>query len=152
MRLHHHHAAPRGNDRSMFLQASASDESERVARRTLRVVIVDDDPDTVDTLSVVLQHEGHEVVGVYDSAQALAMTRKMKPDAVILDIGMPGLNGYDVARALKAEHGERCPTLIAVTAYSRESEKLIGRAVGFDYYFGKPVVIDHLISALSRIR
>lgn len=144
--------AQRGNGFSMFLQTSASGESERVSRRTLRVLIADDDYDTVNTLTVVLRDEGHEVWGVHDGPSVVPLTRKLRPDAVILDIGMPKMSGYDLARLLKEEHGERCPTLIAVTAYSREPDKLIGKAVGFDHYFGKPVAIDDLLAALPKIK
>lgn len=136
----------------MFLQSSASGESERVLRRTLRILIADDDYDTVNTLTVILRDEGHEVFGVHDGASVVPLTRKLRPDAVILDIGMPKLSGYDLARMLKEEYGARCPTLIAVTAYSRQPDKLIGKAVGFDFYFGKPVVIEELLAALPKAK
>lgn len=144
--------AQRGNGRSMFLQWSHSGESERVLRRTLRILIADDDYDTVNTLTLILRDEGHEVWGVHDGASVLPLTRKLRPDAVILDIGMPKMSGYELARLLKEEHHERCPTLIAVTAYSRESDKLMGKSVGFDYYFGKPVAIDDLLAALPKVK
>lgn len=134
----------------MFLQGNASGESERILRRTLRILIADDDHDTVHTLSVILRDEGHEVFAVHDSPSVVPLTRKLRPDAVILDIGMPQMSGYDLARALKEEHGQRCPTLIAVTAYSRQPDRLIGKAVGFDHYFAKPVVIDELLAALPK--
>ena len=136
----------------MFLQSSDSGESERLARRTLRILIADDDYDTVNTLTVILRDEGHEVFGVHDGASVVPLTRKLRPDAVILDIGMPKISGYDLARLLKEEHRERCPTLIAVTAYSRAPDKLIGKAVGFDHYFGKPVVIEELLAALPKAK
>ena len=136
----------------MFLQSSASGEPERIVQRALRILIADDERDTVDTLSILLRQEGHEVFGVYESTEVMPLTRKFQPDAVILDIGMPKLTGYDLARALKAEYGKRCPTLIAVTAYAGQAEKLIGQAVGFDYYFGKPVEIELLLAALAKAR
>jgi CheY-like chemotaxis protein len=134
----------------MFLQTSPSGETEGVARRALRILIADDDDDTVQTLSVLLTGEGHDVFGVHDGASVVPLVRKLRPDAVILDIGMPGMNGYDLARALKEEHGARCPMLIAVTAYGRQSDRLIGKAAGFDHYFGKPVSISELVAALPK--
>jgi CheY-like chemotaxis protein len=116
----------------------------------LRILVADDEPDTVQTIKFVLEHEGHEVVGVYDGGELLREARKRRPDAVILDIGMPGLTGYDVARALRALYGPKNPVLIAVTAYAAPSDKLIGRDAGFDHHFGKPVLIDHLLAALPR--
>lgn len=136
----------------MFLQASASPESTEALRRTLRILIADDDHDTVQTLCVLLTGEGHDVYGVHDGPSVVPLVRKLRPDAVILDIGMPGMNGYDLARALKEEHGVQCPTLIAVSAYGRQSDKLIGKAAGFDHYFGKPVAIGDLLAALPKKR
>lgn len=133
----------------MFLQSGAGNSS-RIARRTLRILVADDEPDTVETLLTILRDEGHEAAGAHDGGDALRLARELKPDAILIDIGMPGLNGYDLARALKAEHGPRCPILIAVTAYARTSERLMGRAAGFDYYFGKPVEIPELLAALSQ--
>lgn len=146
-------AAGRWKGLGLFLQSTpASGESEGTLRRTLRVLIADDDEDTVSTLSLILRDEGHEVYGVHDGASVIPLARKLRPDAIILDIGMPNLTGYDLARMLKDEHGRRCPTLIAVTAYSREPDKLIGKAVGFDHYFAKPVEIGDLLGALSRAK
>ena len=136
----------------MFLQSSASGASEPIQRRALRVLIADDDYDTVDTLTLILRDEGHEVFGVHDGPSVVPLTRKLRPDAVILDIGMPKMSGFDLARALKEEYGQRCPTLIAVTAYSRPADQLIGKAVGFDFYFGKPVVIGELLAALPKAK
>ena len=146
-------AAGRWKGLGLFLQSTpASQESRWTLRRTLRVLVADDDEDTVATLSVILRDEGHEVYGVHDGASVIPLARKLRPDAIILDIGMPNLTGYDLARMLKDEHGRRCPTLIAVTAYSRQPDRLIGKAVGFDHYFGKPVEIDQLLGALPSAR
>ena len=136
---------------SMFF-SGAPGESGQTVRRTLCILIADDEPDTVDTLSAILRNEGHEVYGVHDGASVIPLTRKLRPDAIILDIGMPKLTGYDLAKMLKDEYGSRCPTLIAVTAYSRQPEKLIGIAAGFDYYFSKPVEIDQLLEALPKAK
>ena len=133
-------------------KVGGSGEAQSGARRALRIIVADDDPDTVNTLLVVLQDEGHEAVGVLDGGALLRETRKSKPDAVILDIGMPGLTGYDLARALRASYGGDCPMLIAVTAYATTVDKLIGKDAGFDYHFGKPVLIDDLLAALSRVK
>jgi two-component system, sensor histidine kinase len=135
------------------VRASASgDEPEAGASRRLRVLVGDDEPDTVVTLKVLLEDEGHEVIGVHDGGDVLREARKSPPDAVILDIGMPGLNGYDVARALRAMFGRACPTLIAVTAYASAPDKLVGKDAGFHHHFGKPVALDDLLAALSEVK
>jgi CheY-like chemotaxis protein len=118
----------------------------------LRILVADDEPDTVVTLKVLLEDEGHEVIGVHDGGDVLREARKSPPDAVILDIGMPGLNGYDVARALRAMFGRACPTLIAVTAYASAPDKLVGKDAGFHHHFGKPVVLHELLAALSGVK
>lgn len=118
----------------------------------LRILIADDEPDTVVTLKVLLEEEGHDVIGVHDGGDVLREARKSPPDAVILDIGMPGLNGYDVARALRAMYGQACPTLIAVTAYASAPDKLVGKDAGFHHHFGKPVALDELLAALSGVK
>jgi CheY-like chemotaxis protein len=145
--------APRDDAHSLFLQATpASDGSGQIVRPSLCILVADDEIDTVRTLSAILRDEGHEVHAVLDGAGVIPLTRRLRPDAVILDIGMPKLSGYELARMLKEEHGRRCPTLIAVTAYSRVPDKLIGEAAGFDFYFGKPVEIDQLLAALPKAK
>ncbi|MGH8222394.1 MAG: response regulator [Woeseiaceae bacterium] len=134
------------------LHASGAGDSLSPGRRTLRILVADDEPDTVATLTVLLEEEGHEVIGVHDGGDVLREARKSPPDAVILDIGMPGLNGYDVARALRAMFGKACPTLIAVTAYATAPDKLVGKDAGFHHHFGKPVVLHELLAALSGVK
>ena len=146
-------AAPHRQESNSALRASASgDEPRAGADRRLRVLVADDEPDTVVTLKVLLEDEGHEVIGVYDGGDVLREARKSAPHAVILDIGMPGLNGYDVARALRAMFGRACPMLIAVTAYASAPDRLAGKDAGFHHHFGKPVVLHELLAALSGVK
>lgn len=133
-------------------QASGAGGSLSSARKRLRILVADDEHDTVLTMMTILRDEGHEVRGVHDGEAAIRVTREFEPDAILLDIGMPKLSGYDVARALRAAYGENCPTLIAVTAYARTLDKLAGQIAGFDHHFGKPIVIDELVKVLSEIK
>jgi CheY-like chemotaxis protein len=73
------------------------------------------------------------------------------PDVVLLDIGMPGINGYDIARILRKVFGNGKPTLIAVTAWNQSADKLMARAAGFDYHFGKPYDAASLLAILRDI-
>jgi len=146
-----HQVAQRGHESRSSRRASAfGDEPKSAASHRLRILVADDEPDTVITLTVVLEEEGHEVIGVHDGVEVLREARKSPPDAVILDIGMPRLNGYDVARALRAMYGPACPMLIAVTAYASAPDKLVGKDAGFHHHFGKPIVLDELLAALSE--
>jgi CheY-like chemotaxis protein len=115
--------------------------SESVAplRRRLRIVVADDDRDAVLTLVMLLRDEGHDVRGVYRGEDAIRVTRELQPDVIILDITMPGMSGYELARTLRARYGDACPVLIAVTAWDKSSDKTLSELMGFDHHFGKPV-------------
>lgn len=119
--------------------------------RRLRVVVADDDKETVLTLATVLRHEGHEVREVYRGDAVLPLISEFKADAVFLDIGMPGMSGYEVARTLRAHLGLDCPLLVAITGWTKTSERLLGKVVGFDYYFTKPYETSDLIAVLAPL-
>src|SRR5258705_10512765 len=96
----------------------ASRESSRfqpAPRRRLRVVVGDDDRDTVLSLSALLEEEGFETMGVYNGHDAVAAVSSFGADAALIDIGMPGMSGYDIARALRQRYDGAKPLLIAVT-------------------------------------
>ena len=105
----------------------------------LRVLVVDDNQDSADTLHQLLESMGQEVVSVYDGAAALATFETFRPELVMLDIGMPNMSGYEVARQIGAKVGEFRPVLIAITGWGQEGDKQRSREFGFDYHFVKPV-------------
>src|SRR5439155_9293350 len=107
-----------------------------VATGTLRVLVADDEADAADTLVRILYYEGYDVRAAYEGAQALREAWAFFPDVVILDIGMPQVNGYDAARALRARLSG--VVLIAVTAYKQSTDKILAQVAGFDHHFGKP--------------
>lgn len=123
----------------------------RAAARRLRILVADDDRDAVVTLSLVLQDEGHEVVEVYRGDAVLELARRYKPDVVLLDIGMPGLTGFEIARQLRDNFGKACPVLIAITAWTQNAAKELGRLVGFNHYLTKPYSADDLIKLLASV-
>jgi CheY-like chemotaxis protein len=137
----------------MFRPASQAAPLERVptSTRPLRLLVADDERDTVLTLTVLLRHEGYEVRGVYDGAQVLDSVAVFKPDVVILDIGMPLLNGYETARVLRARYGADYPVLIAVTAYCKPTDVMLAKLAGFDHHFAKPVRPQLLAELLAKI-
>lgn len=118
----------------------------------LRILIADDDRDTVLSLATLLLQEGHEVREVYRGDAVLDQVRAYKPDVVLLDIGMPGLTGFEVARHVQQELGRTRPLLIAVTAWKQNSAKVLGKLVGFDHYITKPYSIDELLGLIARAR
>ncbi len=119
--------------------------------RRLRVLVADDNRDTVSTLVALLETEGHKVRGVHRSADVLGAEGEFRPDVVILDLQMPDISGYDLARWLRSRHPKRCPLLIALTgAFTRPSDRRLSRVTGFDHYLTKPYRIEELLSLIAR--
>ena len=133
----------------MAQQSSEPAASPRAERR-LRIVIADDDRDAVVTLATILQHEGHEVREVYRGSEVLRMVREFDPDVALIDIGMPGMTGYDVARELRHLFGKR-PTLIAVTGWKKTSDRILAQIAGFDHHLAKPFEPDALLALLAQV-
>ena len=117
-----------------------------------RVLIADDDRDGTITLSTVLELEGYEVRAVHGGQDALDAAREFRPHAVVLDIGMPKVTGYDCARRLRQRYGEDCPMLIALTGWKQASDKILANLAGFDHHVAKPYEPAELIRLLSKLR
>jgi CheY-like chemotaxis protein len=120
-------------------------------RRALRLLIVDDDHDAVMTLSALLKEDGHEVIAAYSGTGVLALVIGREPDAVLLDIGMPGATGFEVARELRVRLGRACPTLIALTAWTQPTAREMGRTAGFNHYLTKPYTDAELRAVLASL-
>ena len=116
-----------------------------------RVLIVDDNEDAANSLAMVLQLSGHETVSVYTAADALEHAAVFKPDVVLLDIGLPGMDGYEVAQRLRELPGLRGIKLVAVTGYGRSDDRLRARDAGFDDHLTKPVEFEVLDRTLARM-
>ena len=102
------------------------------------MLVADDNIDAGESLAMLLRLDGHEVELASNGAQAVELFDRMRPEIAILDIGMPGLNGYEVAQRIrqKVQNGV---TLIAVTGWGQEADKARAAASGFDHHFTKPV-------------
>jgi signal transduction histidine kinase len=116
----------------------------------LRVLVVDDNEDSACSMTLLLQLHGHEVHVVHDGRKALAAAQEHRPDAILLDIGMPELNGYEVAKQLRAEQAFADTLLVAVTGYGRASDIQKTQEAGFDHHLVKPVDYDRLNAFLAR--
>lgn len=123
-------------------------EAERPPAR--RVLVVDDNPDHLALLAEVLRGHGYEVIEAHDASEALGLVSKQKPDACVIDIGLPGMDGYALARKLREIPETRDSRLIAVTGYGTKSDKETFEEAGFDHYFPKPPNIEELNRALSQ--
>jgi two-component system, chemotaxis family, CheB/CheR fusion protein len=114
-----------------------------------RVLAVDDNVDAANTMAMLLGIAGHEVRTAYDGSAALAAAQAYGPEIVLLDIGLPGMDGYEVARRLRAiPELERC-VLVALTGYGQEEDRRRSSAAGFDYHLVKPVDPQSLTELLS---
>jgi CheY-like chemotaxis protein len=121
-----------------------------VTARPLRVLVADDERDQVATLALLLADDGHEVREVYRGSEVLRVVRDFDPDVALIDIGMPGMTGYDVAREIRQVFGPR-PLLIAVTGWKQSSDKILARLAGFDHHLAKPYDARELLELIARL-
>jgi CheY-like chemotaxis protein len=117
-----------------------------------RALVVDDAPDVTEMLSLLLQYAGYEVVTVYSGQQALAAARAASFDVIVSDIGMPGMNGYELAEQLRGSDHYRVTPMIAVTGFSMYDDRDRALAAGFNAFLTKPVNPRDLISLVERLR
>ena len=117
---------------------------------TRRVMIVDDNADAADSLCALLQMSGHEVKSVYRGADALREMLVFHPDVVLLDIGLPDLDGYEIARRARASLGERCPNLVALSGWGREEDRELAFEAGIPVHLTKPVDVTILERVLEN--
>jgi signal transduction histidine kinase/DNA-binding response OmpR family regulator len=118
----------------------------------LRVLLVDDNVDAVESLSVLLHAAGYQLCSAHDGASAIAAALEFQPDVAVLDIGLPVMNGYDVARRLRAHPQTRGAALVAVTGYGREEDRRLAHEAGFDHHLTKPVEFTVLQQLLGTLR
>nr|WP_229256944.1 ATP-binding protein [Duganella lactea] len=119
--------------------------------RTLRVLVVDDNIDAAQTLQLLLEAGGHHVTVAHNALTALEIAQAKAPELCLLDIGLPDINGYDLARSLRALPHTARATLVAVTGYGRHEDREQATAAGFDHYFVKPVDVDALLALIARL-
>lgn len=118
------------------------------ARRSRRILVVEDNVDAREALALLLEQDGHDVRTAGDGARALAEAQRFTPDVVLLDIGLPGLDGYAVAQQLRALPQCSSALLVAVTGYGQAEDRALSRAAGFDHHLLKPVEPLHLLELL----
>ncbi len=123
--------------------------SPRYSPRSLRILIADDEPDSVTALKLLLNDEGHDVIGLSKGADVMRKIEEFKPEVVVLDIAMPDMSGYELAKEIRKRYGQITPLLIAITGrYKQASDKMLGQIVGFDHYLLKPYEPKELLALL----
>jgi CheY-like chemotaxis protein len=118
----------------------------------LQVLVVKDNPDAAESLALVLRAYGHDVRTAADGPAALALAQAEAPDAVLLDLGLPGIDGYEVARRLRQLSLPKRPLLVAVTGYGRAQDLLRCREAGIDLHFIKPANPAELQAVLRKLQ
>ena len=134
----------------MSAQNAVSAVPESAAPKVRRILVADDNCDAGETLAMLLRLDGHEVHVANDGLEAVEMFGRVQPEVVILDIGMPGLSGHEVARRIRELHSERPVILIAVTGWGQKADKDRAAASGFDHHFTKPVEPTVLSALLQK--
>jgi CheY-like chemotaxis protein/anti-sigma regulatory factor (Ser/Thr protein kinase) len=121
------------------------------AATRLRILVADDNRDAADSLSLLLALEGHEAHTAYNGEEALAAAQRLAPDAVLVDIGMPKMSGYEVARRLRGTSSDRQVVLVAVTGWGQDDDRRRSLEAGFDLHLVKPVEPANLVGMLRRV-
>jgi CheY-like chemotaxis protein len=116
-----------------------------------RVLVVDDNPDGADTLAMMLTIMGHDTRTAHDGQEALEAAEAFRPDVVLLDIGLPKLNGYEVARRLRAQPWGESTVLIAQTGWGQEEDRRRSKEAGLNFHLVKPIDPEDLEKLLAGL-
>jgi CheY-like chemotaxis protein len=129
----------------------ASSGGPVTTRRPLRIIVVDDNVDAARTLGKVLELKHHQVTVVNDSRSAITTIERERPDLVLLDLGLPEISGYDVAKAIRKHEWSKSVYISALTGWGQEEDRNRTREAGFDHHFVKPVEMAALFALLDKI-
>jgi PAS domain S-box-containing protein len=139
-----------------LLEHSAADtrpsagEAQTQPGTAQRILVVDDDPDIRRSLAMLLRHSGHEVESASDGAEAVELAGRSKPDVVLLDVGLPGLDGYAVCRRIREQPWGKRMHIIALTGWGQDEDRRKTREAGFDDHLVKPVEFKSIQALLSQ--
>jgi CheY-like chemotaxis protein len=115
------------------------------------VLVVDDNVDAADSLVALLEMWGHEAHARHDGPAVASAVSALRPEVVLLDIGLPGMDGYEVARQLRDLPGEPAPLLVAITGYGQPEDRRRSESAGFDVHLTKPVDPERLRELLADL-
>jgi CheY-like chemotaxis protein len=121
-------------------------------QKALCVLVVDDNEDQARSLSILLENSGHDSHVCHNSQDCMELVDRLRPDVVLLDLGMPGVTGYEIAEVIKSEDGLRHIRLFAVTGHGLPLDRLQTKLIGFDQHFLKPVDFEDLEKCLKSIQ
>jgi CheY-like chemotaxis protein len=129
-------------------EESTSGATPRPPRR--RILVVDDNLSNATSLGVLLRALGQDVEMAYDGPAAIELARRCRPDLILLDIGLPGMDGYEVARRCRQDEALRPIILVAMTGYGKEEDRRLSREAGFNAHLVKPVNLEDLKVLLNQ--
>jgi CheY-like chemotaxis protein len=122
----------------------------RRERRGARILVVDDNADMARGMARLLKLHGNDVSVAYDGPSAVDTARAMRPEFILLDIGLPGMDGYEVARRLREDACCRAAVIIAISGYGQDEDRRRSREAGFDHHLVKPIEFDRLMSLMTQ--
>lgn len=131
-------------------QQSDEEKSSPLSLMTTKVLVVDDNKDAAETLQLVLEATGHDVAIAYNAQDALAIADKIAPAVLFLDIGLPDIDEYELARRLRAHPATAFSTLVALTGYGKTENRERASDAGFDHFLVKPVMLDDVLAVFSK--
>ena len=129
-----------------------SDGPKATALSGTRILVVDDNRDSADSLEMLLRLKGNDIRIAYDGLEAVDVAETFRPELVLLDIGLPKLNGYDVARRIRQQSWGRDVTLVALTGWGQDEDRRRSQEAGFNLHVVKPVDLDGLEKLLAGLR
>jgi len=129
-------------------ELAAGGGAEHTAR-SAKILVVDDNRDAADTLALALQFRGYRMLSAYSGQQALEIGAREHPQALLVDVGMPGMDGYETLQRMRRETWGRHAVAVALTGWGQEQDRLKAEAAGFDLHLTKPVDMQRLESFLS---
>jgi CheY-like chemotaxis protein len=127
-------------------------EGDRAAARGRRILVVDDNVDAAESLAMFLELAGHRTRTAHSGPAALALAVDFRPEVAFLDIGLPGMNGYEVAAQLRRQLSPAPAVLVAVTGWGTAEDKHRATAAGFDLHLTKPVDLSSIETVLAHLR
>ena len=121
-------------------------------RRSLHLIVADDERDAVLTLAAILDAEGHSVASAYNAPAVLVELQRKFPDAIVVDIEMPGISGLTVAREVRRVYGDSAPLMIAISGrWVGETDRMLSEVAGFDHFLQKPCDANALLGLLEPL-
>jgi CheY-like chemotaxis protein len=135
----------------MLMTAAPESPPQEKQKKRRRLMVIDDNKDAAESMSMLFELWGHEVICVYDGRTALETAAKYRPDAVFLDIGLPGMDGYEIAERLRDLPQSARTILVAITGYGQDDDRRRSREAGIDHHLIKPVAPETLQKLIDSL-